>query len=222
MRPERTINICFHGIGEPGRALEPGESTYWITPDQYLRTLDELAALQNVRISFDDANASDAEIGLGPLLDRNLTATFFALAGRIGRAGSLDADQLRHLRASGMSIGTHGMDHRPWTALASAERHRELVVARETLSDIVGTGIDQAALPLGRYNRVLLKELRRLGYARVHTSDRTWASPDSWLQPRFSARRDDTLEAMHRTVLTAPNLTTQMRNRAVGFAKRLR
>ena len=47
-----------------------------------------------MRISFDDGNASDLEIGLPALLERGLTATFFVLAGRLGRPGSLDADEV--------------------------------------------------------------------------------------------------------------------------------
>ncbi len=125
MGDQQVINICFHGIGVPGRVLEPGEERYWLTNDLYCQTLDEIVKWPRVQISFDDGNASDAEIGLDGLLDRGLTATFFALAGRIGHVGSLDVDQLRALHAGGMTIGTHGMDHRPWRGMAAATRDRE-------------------------------------------------------------------------------------------------
>lgn len=219
---EGTINICFHGIGEPARELEVGEACYWITRDQYLTFLDEIVHIPDVRISFDDSNTSDVEVGLSGLVDRGLTATFFALAGRIGARGSLDADQLRTLASRGMTIGTHGMDHRPWPAMDAVERNRELVVAREQIAEIVSAPVDQAALPLGRYNRRLLVDLRTLGYLRVHTSDRRRASSHSWLQPRFSIRRDDTLESLRRTILARPRLHDQLRLSSVGLAKRLR
>jgi peptidoglycan/xylan/chitin deacetylase (PgdA/CDA1 family) len=222
MGDRRVINICFHGIGVPGRDLEPGEDRYWVTKDQYLETLDEIATWPRVQISFDDGNASDAEIGLGGLVGRGMTATFFALAGRIGSAGSLDADQLRDLRVSGMAIGTHGMDHRPWRGMDPTTRHRELVVARQQLADIVGAPIEQAALPLGRYDRAVLDHLRGLGYSRVHSSDRRPARQGAWLQPRFSVRCDDTIESLRSTVLARPNIVVRLRAGAVGVAKRLR
>src|SRR5687767_10674733 len=87
---ESVINICFHGIGTPGRDLEPGESRYWIGVDTFHRVLDDLVTWPAVRISFDDGNASDVEIGLPGLLSRGLTADFFVLAGRLGAPGSLD------------------------------------------------------------------------------------------------------------------------------------
>ena len=72
---DRLLNICFHGIGTPGRALEPGEDRYWITSDEFHRILDEIATWPSTRISFDDGNASDLEIGLPALVERGLTAT---------------------------------------------------------------------------------------------------------------------------------------------------
>ena len=111
---ERVHGICFHGIGTPGREIEPGEARYWIAADAFLGMLDVLAACPAVRISFDDGNASDVEVALEALRKRRLTASFFVLAGRLGSAGSLDAEALRELDRAGMTVGTHGMDHRPW------------------------------------------------------------------------------------------------------------
>src|SRR5687768_1699714 len=105
------VNVCFHGIGTPARELEPGEDRYWIPVDVYHRVLDDVATWPSVRISFDDGNASDVEIGLPALLERGLTADFFVLAGRLGAAGSLDEAAVKELAAAGMTIGTHGMRH---------------------------------------------------------------------------------------------------------------
>ena len=74
--------ICFHGIGTPERTLEPGEDRYWVAIDEFLAMLDAIAAAPGVRISFDDGNASDIEIALGGLRERDLSASFFVLAGR--------------------------------------------------------------------------------------------------------------------------------------------
>ncbi|MGF1648019.1 MAG: polysaccharide deacetylase family protein, partial [Kineosporiaceae bacterium] len=118
------INVCFHGVGEPARELEPGEDRYWVTVDTFRSVLDEIATWPAVRISFDDGNASDVEHGLPALRERGLPATFFVLARRLGLPGSLTGDDLRSLRDAGMTIGSHGMDHRPWRGLPPEARER--------------------------------------------------------------------------------------------------
>jgi peptidoglycan/xylan/chitin deacetylase (PgdA/CDA1 family) len=216
------VNLCFHGIGRPARETEPGEDAYWIETDLYHRVLDLVAEDPRVRISFDDGNLSDVAIGLPGLVERGLRATFFVLAGRLGQPGSLAEDDVRDLVASGMRIGSHGMDHRPWRQLDRAALDRETVEARARLAAVAGRPIEEAALPLGRYDRRLLGRVRRLGYTRLHTSDRTWARADAWLQPRFSLRSGDTVESVRRDVLTPASRVHRARRAAVIAAKRLR
>src|SRR5690349_5004764 len=95
---DQVFNVCFHGIGRPARLLEPGEDAYWISADTYHRILDSIAPRSDVRLSFDDGNISDVEIGLPGLLERGLTATFFPLVGRLDQPGSLGHDHVRELR----------------------------------------------------------------------------------------------------------------------------
>jgi peptidoglycan/xylan/chitin deacetylase (PgdA/CDA1 family) len=216
------INVCFHGVGAPARELEPGEARYWVTTGTFHAVLDEIATWPDVSISFDDGNASDVEHGLPALRDRGLTATFFVLARRLGLPGSLAGDDVRALREAGMTIGTHGMDHRPWRRLPPEARERELVTARERIAAAAGAPVTEAACPLGRYDRRLLADLRRLGYTRVHTSDRRHARPDAWLQPRFSVRDTDTPTALRAEVLSRPGAARRARLAATGLVKRLR
>ena len=91
-----------------------------------------------------------------------------------------------------MTIGSHGMDHRPWRGLAPSDRYREVVSARRILSDVISAQVDEAAPPLGRYDRRLLKDLREQGYRRVFSSDRRSATAGDWFQPRYSARATET------------------------------
>lgn len=220
-RPNR-VNVCFHGIGTPDRPLEPGEDDYWISVDSFHGILDAVADDPRVRISFDDGNASDVEIGLPALLERGLTARFFALAGRLDQRGSLSSADLRRLAEAGMVIGTHGMDHVPWRGLSPDQQHRELVEARDRLATASGATVEEAALPLGRYDRRVLGALRRAGYRAVHTSDRQWARADAWLQPRFSVRRDDTPETVREQVLTPAPLPQRAKRSAICLVKRHR
>ncbi|MBC2931413.1 polysaccharide deacetylase family protein [Nocardioides sp. zg-1228] len=218
----RVVHLCFHGIGRPARDLEDGEEPYWITADTYQRVLDEVAGDPRVRLSFDDGNASDLEIGLPALVERGLTATFYVLAARLDRPGSLARGDVRELSRAGMTIGSHGMDHRPWRGLLPAGVRRELVEARAILAEAAGQQVDRAALPLGRYDRRTLGHLRRLGYASVASSDRRWSTDSAWLQPRFSVRSHDTPHSVRREMLTPQPLGQRVRLEAVGLAKRLR
>jgi peptidoglycan/xylan/chitin deacetylase (PgdA/CDA1 family) len=219
---DRVIHICFHGIGTPGRELEPGEAGYWLNVDSFRRILDELATLSPVQLSFDDSNASDAEIALPELVQRGLRADFFVIAGRLGTPGSLDEDGVRELLRNGMGIGSHGMHHRPWQRLDADTSHDEFVTAREKLAVLVGSDIDTAACPLGRYDRRSLRDLRRLGYRRVFTSDRRPARRDAWLQPRYSLQRGDTAAAVREIVLGRPSLSRRIWSAGVGLVKRWR
>ena len=219
---ERVINICFHGVGHPRRGQEPGEDLYWVGVDQYHRILDEVAGWPGVRLSFDDGNVTDVEHGLPGLVERGLTATFFPVAGRIDEAGSLSADQIRELVAADMRIGTHGMRHVPWRGLDAAERRAELVDARARIAEVAGRPVQEAALPLGRYDRRLLAELRRLGYTRVYSSDRRKTMESAWFQPRFSVTREDDPASLRARALRDPGPAQRAKLVAVGFVKRVR
>lgn len=216
------LNLCFHGIGTPGRELDPGEDAYWITPRLFEQVLDLVVGRRDVRLSFDDGNASDARIGLPALRERGLRAEFFPIAARIGQPGSTDRDDLHQLVAAGMTIGSHGMNHRPWRGMADPELTLELVEARALIAEAAGTTVDTAACPFGRYDRRSTVRLRRLGYTRVYTSDRSSSRPSWWLQPRFSIRRGDTVESVQATVDAHDSDTIRLSDYARMIVKRWR
>lgn len=215
-------NICFHGIGTPGAAREPGEEQYWISRAGFLSILDELALWPGAAISFDDSNASDIEVGLDALRQRGLRATFFVIAERLNTPGSLSDADLRTLVGAGMGIGNHGMDHRPWRGLDRAGQDRELVAAREAIARAIGGPVRSAALPLGRYDRRLLARLRTLDYTHVYTSDRRIPRAGAWLQPRFSVRTGDTAATLREQVAASRALHRRLVLEATGLAKQLR
>lgn len=215
------INLCFHGIGRCLREREAGEARYWISQDAFLGALDLAAAHSNVGLSFDDGNRSDIEIGLPALVERGLSATFFALAGRLDDPASLAAVDLRQLRAAGMTIGCHGWSHIPWRGLRTMDAHREFVEARAALAEASQGPVDEAALPLGRYDRGVLRNLKRSGYRTVYTSDRFPARSGAWLQARYSVTSTDTAESIGR-IITRRSPLREARNLAVSLIKRAR
>jgi peptidoglycan/xylan/chitin deacetylase (PgdA/CDA1 family) len=194
--------LNFHGIGEPGRVLEPGEAPYWISSDMFRAVLDVVVAAAakgaSILLTFDDGNRSDLEIGAAELDKRGLRATFFPLAGRLDTAGSLSEADLRELVSRGHAIGNHGFDHVDWRSLDDEGVAREIGRAREALQDAAGVVVSEAAIPFGRYDARVLRALRKLDYQAAYTSDgglingAREALP--WLRPRSSLRGDMTLD----------------------------
>jgi peptidoglycan/xylan/chitin deacetylase (PgdA/CDA1 family) len=197
---DRAINLTFHGVGEPQRRLDPGESDVWVSRAQFLALLDSVEGRREVRISFDDGNASDVEHALPALRERGLNATFFVVAGRLGAPGFLDAAGVEELAAAGMTIGCHGMRHRAWRGLDDGALREELIEAKAILEGVVARPVTQAACPFGSYDRRVLRRLRGSGYYHVYTSDRGTTRSRDFLQARNSIGPHDDPGVLERIV----------------------
>ena len=183
---DRAINLTFHGVGNPGRPLDPGESDVWVSCEHFLSLLDSVTDHAHVRLTFDDGNASDVEHVLPALRERGLKATFFVVAGRLETPHFLDAGGVDELAAAGMTIGCHGMRHRPWRGLDDRALREEVLDAKAILEGIIEHPITQAACPFGSYDRRVLRGLRKSGYHHVFTSDRGMTRSRDFLQARNS------------------------------------
>lgn len=167
------IAIAFHGIGVPGRELEPGEARYWITRDRFLQFLDLVATDPDpgrVLITFDDANESDFSIAMPALQDRQLRGSFFVITERLDHPGSLCATQLRVLSRE-MEVGSHGVAHVDWRKLHPARLEAELVGSKQVLENCIGQSVAAVSLPFGRYNASVLSAVHRAGYSKVFSTD---------------------------------------------------
>lgn len=219
---QRLINLTFHGIGEPKRPLEPGEDAVWVSRDAFLSVLDSVAGRGDVRVTFDDGNASDVVHALPALCDRGLRATFFVVAGRLGTPGFLDAAGVAALAGAGMTIGCHGMRHRPWRQLDGGALREELVDAKRLLEELAERPLTEAACPFGSYDRRVLRFLRRSGYERVYTSDRGSARAGAWVQTRNSVGPADDADLLNRIELADARRHTALGRHAKLAAKRWR
>jgi peptidoglycan/xylan/chitin deacetylase (PgdA/CDA1 family) len=220
--PPSVVNLTVHGIGTPVRGLDPGEEDVWISVAQLEDVLDAVTGRPHVRLTFDDANASDLEIGLPHLRKRGLTAQFFVPAGLLGQPGRLDRDGVRELLGAGMSLGSHGWAHRDWRRLAPDQVPEETGEAHRLLAELAGRPITEVSVPFGSYDRRVLRRLREAGVTRVYTSDGGRARPGAWLQARNSLR--STLDAgeIRRLLDETPSLPRQARNLAARTVKRFR
>ncbi len=216
------IGLNFHGIGEPQRALEPGEAPYWVSPGQFEQILDQVAGAPDPSafvITFDDSNLSDHDIALPALTARGLTARFFVLTGRIGQAGSLDAEHINALQKAGMTIGSHGIDHVIWPTLDKATLEQELRGSRAVLEDICGQPVTEAGIPFGRYDARVLRALRAAGYTAAWSSDGGRYRRQAFLRPRTSLRGDMPDEMMQAVMSGGMPLLRRLR-RTLGMVRR--
>lgn len=193
-----TMILNFHGVGVPGPEVDPDEAEVWVDRPRFESILDWAAGRDDVAITFDDGNASDCDVALPALVDRGLSAAFFVVAARIDRDRYLGRAQLAALRDAGMTIGSHGMAHRPWRHLTPADERAELVEARERIEQAAACPVREAACPFGRYDRRTIAALRRAGFVRAYTSDRAMASMRGLLQPRFTMKKSDSGETVDR------------------------
>jgi peptidoglycan/xylan/chitin deacetylase (PgdA/CDA1 family) len=162
--------LTFHGLGEHPADASERERGVWV-PLDWFETLVGSAPVSGLGFSFDDGNASDLELALPVLARHGLTARFFILAGRLGRPGHLSADQVAELHRAGMTIGSHGLQHRDWCELGDEELRAETLESRAALEQLIGAPVTDAAPPFGSYDRRVLRFLREAGYERVFTSD---------------------------------------------------
>ncbi|CDM61595.1 MULTISPECIES: polysaccharide deacetylase family protein [Rhizobium] len=175
------------------RELEPGEADYWVSHDRFLTILDRIAshpARERISITFDDGNASDLLIAAPELRQRGLRAQFFVLTGRIGKEGSLTADDIRTLIALEMRIGSHGVGHRDWTRLTANELLYELESSKAQLEQICDRPVNAASMPFGWYNGAVLKQIRNAGYRAAYSSGGGSAKVEGFLKPRNSVRSE--------------------------------
>ena len=214
--------LTVHGIGPAPRTLDPDEDRTWVTVEQFEQVLDAVVGRTDVRLTFDDGNVSDVEIGLPRLLERGLSAEFFVLAGLLGEPGRLDAADVRKLHEAGMGVGSHGWAHRDWRRIDPSLHAQEFRDSRRALGELTGRSVSRVAIPFGSYDRHVLRHLRRTGVTRAYTSDGGRARPDSWLQARTSLHADIGPEWIRRVLDGRPSRSLRARRVVARGFKRVR
>ena len=213
--------ITFHGLGEPPAGASAGERRVWV-PAAWLEALVAAAPPQGLSFAFDDGNASDTELALPILTKHGLSARFFILAGRIGRPGYLDGEDLGRLRDAAMRIGSHGLNHCDWRLAGAQELRAETVDARSALAEVIGEPITEAACPFGSYDRRVLRALRDAGFERVFTGDGAPGRAGAKVMPRVSISRERPLEYWVALAAGAGTAGVGRVTRAKRLLKRLR
>ena len=118
-----------------------------------------------IAITFDDGFRDNLTVAL-PLLEKyGLPMTLFMVAGYIGQEGYLNADELRELAQHPLvTIGSHGLWHRPFTALSDGEALYEFKESKGKLEDTIHEKVDMLAYPYGDCNTRIERICSHAGY----------------------------------------------------------
>lgn len=122
-------------------------------------------------ITIDDGHV-DGFTEAFPILQRHgMTATYFMIAGRIGRAGYLDGAQVQALAAAGMEIGDHSMFHADLAAIPPDELAGEITGAAAVLRSVVGTAPVTFAYPFGMFDAAVIRAVADAGLQLAVTTE---------------------------------------------------
>jgi peptidoglycan/xylan/chitin deacetylase (PgdA/CDA1 family) len=128
-----------------------------------LRSLDDPAVLPEraALLTFDDGYRSMVTSALPCLAAFGYPAVLFVPTAYVGDVNRFDADSaqpvepmctwddLRRLEAGGVSVESHGVTHRSFTALSPAEIETELATSRAVLEQELGKTVELFAFPYG-------------------------------------------------------------------------
>jgi peptidoglycan/xylan/chitin deacetylase (PgdA/CDA1 family) len=147
-------------------------------------------------ITFDDGHISNFESALPILQSRAIKAWFFITTGWTGqKPGYMGWQELRALHEAGHQIGAHGWSHTLLTHCDPSQLQKELLEARLTLEDKLGTSITTISLPGGRSNQRVLAACRDAGYTQVFTSvPKAESQPAGFTVGRLNIRGDMTID----------------------------
>ena len=187
-RPLSTVFLMYHELELPGRRLcqnDPGYVRYIISADEFSAQMQQVRELglcgvsvsdalkvdePAVCITFDDGCETDL-ISAAPILKEfGFGATFYVVAGFIGKPGYLSIPQLRELQAQGFEVGCHSMSHPYLPDLNEAGLQREIADAKTMLEQMLGAQVRHFSCPGGRYDERVVSIAKQSNYVSVATS----------------------------------------------------
>lgn len=121
-------------------------------------------------LTFDDGHLSNYTVAWPALQQRMMRADFFVNPANVGRPGFATWTQLREMAGHGMSIQSHGWDHRYFTELGVPGLREDLTRSRQAIEDAIGQPVTLLAPPGGRMPPNLPAIARECGYHRILSS----------------------------------------------------
>ncbi|MFN0115815.1 MAG: glycosyltransferase [Paracoccaceae bacterium] len=169
-----------------------------------------------VVVSFDDAYRDNLAHAVPVLKRLEMTATIFVPTGHVGGAAAWDTlfgppaplmtwEELALVRDAGLGLSSHGVSHRPMTALTLDELKDEAQRSHDALRERLGVGSATFAYPYGIGDEAVGRALLDEGYlAGFTTESRRYRPGDKIMKvPRIEVRGGMSLEAFAAAVEAA-------------------
>ena len=178
-----TIALMYHAIGEGAAAN--ADPHYTVARERFARQLgvctreggvvvsarDWLGGRPGVIFTFDDGDETNHRVAWPLLATAGATADFFVNPAQVGTPGYATWAELRAMSDGGMSIQSHGLDHRVFlTDLPPLRLREDLRRARLEIEEHVGAPVTLLAPAGGREPPNLPEVALEVGYARVMNS----------------------------------------------------
>jgi len=142
--------------------------------EAYLINRKELP-LKPVMITFDDGYRDTYEIALPVLKQYRFTSVLFIPAGDVGQR--LSWQELQEMKAAGMEIASHSVNHRSLGDLSSKEQQREIGDSKERLDRFLSQNTRYFCYPNGSYTKETVQLLQANGYNLAFTINPGWVKP---------------------------------------------
>jgi len=155
-------------------------------------------------ITFDDGYRSVADRALPSMQARGWPGVLNLTVKNLRVSGGLSEWRVRMLIAAGWELGSHSLTHPDLTALDNVTLAREIAGSRLMLRSRFGVEVDFFCYPAGRYNRTVIRAVRRAGYLGATTTIEGLARPG---QPyelnRIRVSRRDGVDGLARALARA-------------------
>jgi peptidoglycan/xylan/chitin deacetylase (PgdA/CDA1 family) len=151
-------------------------------------------------LTFDDGHKSNYQYAF-PILKRySFSATFFIIAGNIGKRHYLSSDEIKEMAENGMEIGSHSISHTYLPLLGVENLRKETKKSKEIIESHIGKTVDWFAYPGGHLNRTVIDSVRFAGYkgAASCVLGRNNRSTNPFLFRRVEVRRGTSVAAFQK------------------------
>jgi peptidoglycan/xylan/chitin deacetylase (PgdA/CDA1 family) len=188
-----TIALMYHALWSVPDDLAGADSHYAVAVPRFVEQLalcgriggaavsarDWLSGRPGVIVTFDDGHLSNHRLGFPALRAAGASADFFVNPAQVGTRGFAGWPELREMADAGMSIQSHGLDHRSYlTTLSPSRLREELRRARLEIEEKVGQPVTLLAPPGGRAPQNLEQIAQEVGYTHVFGSNPATISRD--------------------------------------------
>jgi peptidoglycan/xylan/chitin deacetylase (PgdA/CDA1 family) len=152
-----------------------------------------------VILTFDDGRKDAITTALPALSKRGMRATFFVITGSVGKPGFLTWSDIESLRAAGMEIGSHSVNHRHGPELSDDDLLQEFTQSRVDIESHLKEPVRVLAYPYNSFRRRMAHLAEKAGY------DAAVAGPahgtgDRFRLLRHGVYRESTLDQFRQTI----------------------